>query len=240
MFPSPRNSLRSLYALLFIILLSSIGGCDLKNKQRDAFAEYLELHILIMPTMTATQLDDEQLAAFGTYANHYRTLSDYDAIAAPLMFPFNQHFDLMWNVGSAQKLLDNRERLAELHDELLSGIGRLEQAFQRASQMPTDPALSGEVLDLYNRSFEKTVARPHLLMMAIFTASEKALAAEIDIANYVKAHNGKLEAQKRHPSFATEEERETYKKKVKLMGEHFNEVKKAGVQLRLASETNQQ
>lgn len=39
MFPSPRNSLRSLYALLFIILLSSIGGCDLKNKQRDAFAE---------------------------------------------------------------------------------------------------------------------------------------------------------------------------------------------------------
>lgn len=53
--------------------------------------------------MTATQLDDEQLAAFGTYANHYRTLSDYDAIAAPLMFPFNQHFDLMWNVGSAQK-----------------------------------------------------------------------------------------------------------------------------------------
>jgi hypothetical protein len=168
-----------------LLVLFQAGCGDREPAQRAAFIAFLEQKVLKESGKNPPSLGNDEKAAIGAYVPHYHVLADFRGDGNPDAGAVLSSTRELLSVKSLRESVDKRDAFAGA----LTKIRRLKKEMSEKLRK-SDAAKAGlkqpaDLQTVYDRAYDKVVARPGKAFIAALEKVEAVLTAVADLAAYV-------------------------------------------------------
>lgn len=186
-----RTSLALAWIVLVSLLLAGCGGGN-EGQQREAFASFLQTRIVDKPGIHVPQLTEEERAQFGSYADDYAIITDFNEAMDKSISP---KLTSAMSAGSIRFLSDVVTRRADLQ-AARAGINEMGSALSGAlAEADAAHAKLDQPADLklvYDKAYDRLVTQPASAFRDIVPVMDKVLGEAIDLGTYIDEHRGSV------------------------------------------------
>jgi hypothetical protein len=173
-----------------ILALVVLTGCNDEPAQRQAFIDFLQVHIVSRPGVHVMLMNEELAKSFGPYASHYQIILDFNSHLD--LSPLERVANLKNQVSDLDDLVAHRGELKTLREAapgmlaLFEGKLATANAAHAALQQPPD------LKEVYDKAFDRLVTRPGTLATKMIGLLPSSLDAMIALADYVADNAGNI------------------------------------------------
>lgn len=179
--------------LVWIVIATLfLAGCGGNEAQRTAFVNFLQTRVLDKPGIHVPQLSDEERSQFGSYADQYAIITDFNKAMNESVSPKLSAAVRSGAITSLEDVVTQRARLEtaktginEMNSALTEALARADAAHAKLDQ-PAD--LKG----VYDKSYDRLVTQPAAAFKDIVPVMNKVLDQAIDLGRYIEEHRSSV------------------------------------------------
>jgi hypothetical protein len=183
----------SLTLVWIVIATLFLAGCGVNDgQQRAAFISFLQTRVLDKPGVHVPRLTDEERARFGSYADQYAIIADFNKAMDESVSPKMTAAVRAGSITSLGDVVTQRERLQtartgikEMGSALTDALARADAARARLDQ-PDD--LKG----VYDKAYDRLVTQPAAAFKDIVPVMDTVLGEAIDLGRYIDEHRSSV------------------------------------------------
>jgi hypothetical protein len=178
-------------AVVLLLLVVAVSGCDNEPAQRNAFIEFLQTRILDKPGVHVPKPNAEQTAAFGPYAKHYEIITDFHAgldnvVTKPL------HRALEAAPRSLDQLAARRHEIAEIRGGMAGIRAALDKQLATADAARAGLKQPEDLKKIYDPAYDRVVTQPAKAFAEIFPDVDEATGAILALADFLDKNSAKI------------------------------------------------
>ena len=185
-----RANLALTWAVVAALFLASCGGND--GQERAAFTTFLQTRILDKPGIHVPQLTDDERGRFGSYADQYAIITDFNKAMDQSVSP---KLNAAMRAGSISSIGDLMTRLAQLREAKV-GINAMDAALRenvaRADAARAKLDQPADLKPVYDKTFDRLVTQPAVAFQSIVPVMNKVLDQAIDLSSYLEKHRASV------------------------------------------------
>jgi len=169
------------------LLLLTLTGCDDEARERHAFIDFLQEHIIARPGVHLVLMNDELKKSCGRYVSHYQLILDFNAHID--LAPLQRAAHLKGEISDLSDFAAHREELRTLRQALPEMIAMLDNKIETVNAARAALQQPSDLKEVYDKAFDRLVTRPATLLRRMLGLLPSSLDAMIAVGDYV-AKNG--------------------------------------------------
>lgn len=176
---------------LLLAALALAGCVNKEPEQRAAFIAWLQARVIDAPGAGAPALDPAQREALGDYAEHYRVLADFAAVAASAtrrLASALEHEEL----HSLAQLQARHDALQADRQALADARASLDKALARAQAERAELKQPADVQPVYAQAYDQAVTQPAARLGALLQVAAAAVDDAVRAADFVARHREQI------------------------------------------------
>ena len=176
--------------LLSTAALSACGGDD--AAQRKAFVAFLQTRIVDKPGIHVPHPTADETKAWGGYAQQYAIITGFnDELSQHVTAPMNQAI-ARGSITSLQDLVTRRADLVEVRRGMGGIRSDLDKQFATAETAHASLKQPPDLKPVFDAAYERDVAGPAHAFQAALPVAEDAIAAAVDLGDFLVQHHDKI------------------------------------------------
>jgi hypothetical protein len=173
-----------------ILALTVLTGCNDEPAQRQAFIDFLQVHIVARPGVHIMLMNDDLAKSFGPYASHYQIILDFNS---HLEFSALERVANLKNeVGDLTDLAAHLDQLKTLQGAIPGMIAAVDAKVSTANAAKAALQQPADLKEVYDKAFDRLVTRPSTLMSQMLLLLRENVGTMIAVADYVSQEAGAI------------------------------------------------
>lgn len=182
------------FAVTFIaiaaLFLAACGAND--GQQRAAFISFLQTRIIDKPGVHVPRLTDEERESFGSYADHYAIIADFNEAMDKSVSPKMTDAVRAGSIRSLQDVVTHRDRLQAARTGINQMGSALAEALTQADAARAKLDQPDDLKAVYGSAYDRLVTQPAAAFKDIVPVMDKVLGEAIDLGAYLDQHRASV------------------------------------------------
>lgn len=179
--------------LLAALLPLALAACGGEPAQRRAFGTFLQTRVIDVSGTRVPELTPEEKKTFGVYAGDYAIISRFHAGMSERVTEPNNQLMKTTVVRSIGDILAQREEIAAAKAQMMGLRQALDEEQARADAARARLTQPDDLKPRYDQAYEKLVTVPANAYREVFPTIDGVFGSSLKIADYVKAHENKID-----------------------------------------------
>jgi hypothetical protein len=185
-----RANLTLVWIVIATLFLAGCGGNE--GQQRAAFVSFLQTRVLDKPGIHVPQLSDEERAQFGSYADQYAIIADFNKAMDQSVSPKLSAAVRSGSITSLEDVVTQRARLETAKTGINEMGSALNDALARADAAHAKLDQPADLKEAYDKSYDRLVTQPAAAFKDIVPVMNKVLDQAIDLGRYIEEHRSSV------------------------------------------------